>query len=461
MDGHDVDVVVVGGGGGGYPAAFLLDRAGRRVVMVDPIGNLGGDCLAEGCVPSKAVRETSLRRARARHQGVFGLRGGTPDVDWPGVLAHKDHVQRTRYAQHSAELASSKIRFHTGHVRVVSDNSVEVVEASGAAVRYRFSDLVLATGSAPSRLAVPGAELAVTSHDLFRLDADVAFPARPVIIGGGYIGVEVASMLENLGASPLILEATPEVLPGFDAELTEGLHRALAGRVEIRTGAFVTAIERSGSGYLVRYRVGADDAAVSGDVVVMATGRHVVLPEGVDQLGLDPVAPPTVDCQLRTSNPHVYAPGDVNAKSMLFHSAVRQSLVAGHVILAGGQAVDAMNFEAVPMTVFTEPEAAHVGLTERQGGERFGDVEVTRYDYRVDARAQILDETDGFIKLVWDPHSTRLVGAQILGADAAQLIAPLALAVHSGASAATLAEVAFPHPMISEGINKAARAFRA
>jgi dihydrolipoamide dehydrogenase len=461
MDGHEVDVVVVGAGGGGYPAAFLLDKAGRRVVMVDPIGNLGGDCLAEGCVPSKAVREVSLMRARARCQGVLGLRGGASEIDWPGVLAHKDHVQSTRYTQHSTELAGSKIRFHTGHVRVVSENSVEVAEASGAAVRYRFTDLVLATGSAPSRLAIPGAELAATSHDLFRLGADVAFPAHPVIIGGGYIGVEAASMLENLGASPLILEATPEVLPGFDAELTVGLHRALGGRVEIRTGAFVTAIERSGSGYLVRYRVGADDAVAAGDMVVMATGRHVVLPEGVEQLGLDPAAPPAVDRQLRTSNPHVYAPGDVNAKSMLFHSAVRQSLVAGHVILAGGQPVDAMNFEAVPMTVFTEPEAAHVGLTEHQGTERFGDVEVTRYDYRVDARAQILDETGGFIKLVWDAHSTRLVGAQILGVDAAQLIAPLALAVHSGSSAATLAEVAFPHPMISEGINKAARALRA
>jgi len=190
MDAHDVDVVVVGAGGGGYPAAFFLDKAGRQVVMVDPIGNLGGDCLAEGCVPSKAVREASLLRARARRQGVFGLRGGAPEIDWPGVLAHKDHVQSTRYSQHSNELAGSKIRFHAGHVRVVSDNSVEVAEASGAAVRYRFTDLVLATGSAPSRLAVPGAELAVTSHDLFRLGADIGFPAHPVIVGGGYIGVD-------------------------------------------------------------------------------------------------------------------------------------------------------------------------------------------------------------------------------------------------------------------------------
>jgi dihydrolipoamide dehydrogenase len=280
MDAHDVDVVVVGAGGGGYPAAFLLDKAGCQVVMVDPIGNLGGDCLAEGCVPSKAVREASLMRARARRQGVFGLHGRAPEIDWPGVLAHKDHVQSTRYSEHRAELAGSTIRFHTGHARVVSENSVEVAETSGAAVRYRFSDLVLATGSAPSRLAIPGAELAVTSHDLFRLGADIAFPAHPVIIGGGYIGVEVASMLENLGASPLILEATPEVLPGFDAELTERLHRALGGRVEIRTGAFVTAIERSGSGYLVRYHVGADDAVATGDVVVMAPAATWCCPKG-------------------------------------------------------------------------------------------------------------------------------------------------------------------------------------
>ncbi len=461
MDTHDVDVVVVGAGGGGYPGAFFLDKSGRRVVMVDPIGNLGGDCLAEGCVPSKAVREASLMRARARRQGRFGLLGEVPEVDWPGVLAHKDHVQDTRYTQHSAELAGSKIRFHTGHARVVSEQVVEVTETSGGMLRYRFGDLIIATGSAPSRLAIPGADLALTSHELFRLGADIAFPSRPVIIGGGYIGVEVASMLENLGARPLVLEATGELLPGFDTELAEGLHRALGARVEIRTGVLVSGIERSGSDYLVRCRAGAGEATAAGDAVVMATGRHVVLPEGVEQLGLDPLAPPDVDDRLRTSNPHVYAPGDVNARSMLFHSAVRQSLVAGHVIAAGGQPVDAMNFEAVPMTVFTEPEAAHVGLTERQATERFGDAAVTRYDYATDARAQILDEADGFIKLVWDPNSTRLVGAQILGVDAAQLIAPLALAVHAGSKAADLAEVAFPHPMISEGINKAARSLRA
>ena len=459
MPSDEVDAVVIGAGGGGYPGAFLLARAGRRVVMVDPIGNLGGDCLAEGCVPSKAVREASLLRARAQRYATFGLDGSPPRVTWPGVLAHKDRVQQIRYDQHRAELAASSIRFHAGTAAITGAQEVEVDERGGTTHRYRYRDLVVASGSAPSRLPIPGADLALTSHDLFRLGADLAFPERLVIIGGGYIGVETASMLENLGATPTVLEATGELLPGFDAELAAGLHAQLGRRVKIVTGAMVTGVERTGSGYAVSYRQGDVPAQVSGDAVVMATGRHVVLPQGVEHVGLDVGKPPEVDHHLRTTaNPHVYAPGDVNAKSMLFHSAVRQSLVAAHVILAGGQPVDAMNFEAVPMTVFTEPEAAHVGLTEAQAAERFGDVEVTRYDYAEDARAQILDETEGFIKLVFDGRSERLVGAQILGLDAAQLIAPLALAVEAGHTAATLAEVAFPHPMASEGINKAARA---
>jgi dihydrolipoamide dehydrogenase len=452
-----VDVVVIGAGGGGYPGAFMLDGAGRSVVMVDPIGNLGGDCLAEGCVPSKAIREVSLMRARARRNQRFGLLGPVPAVAWPSVLAHKDRVQQVRYDQHRAELAGSSIRLHAGLARITSAETIEVDTADGSSYRYRFLDLLIATGSAPSRLPIPGAELALTSHDLFRLGADVAFPERPVIIGGGYIGVEVASMLENLGAQPTVLEATDELLPGFDAELASGLHEHLGRRVRIVTGAMVSAVERHGSDYVVTYRHGVSDEAVRGDAVVMATGRHVVLPEGVEHLGLRAGHPLAVDHHLRTPNPHVYAPGDVNGKSMLFHSAVRQSLVAAHVILAGGQPVDAMDFEAVPMTVFSEPEAAHVGLTEAQALERFGEVDVTRYDFRQDARAQILEETDGFLKLVFDGHSGRLVGAQILGLDAAQLIASLALGVRSGQSAATLAETAFPHPMLSEGIAKAAR----
>lgn len=132
---EDVDVMVIGAGGGGYPGAFVLDRAGRRVVLVDPIGNLGGDCLAEGCVPSKAVCEASLVRARAGRYATFGLDGSAPGVSWPGVLSHKDRVQRVRYAQHTDELGSSGVRFHTGTATVASERVVEVTEPDGPATR--------------------------------------------------------------------------------------------------------------------------------------------------------------------------------------------------------------------------------------------------------------------------------------------------------------------------------------
>jgi dihydrolipoamide dehydrogenase len=454
-----VDVVVIGAGGGGYPAAFLLDGAGKSVLMVDPIGNLGGNCLAEGCIPSKAVREAGLLRARMLHGETFGLAGAVPETSWPGVLAHKDRVQRTRYAQHERELAGSTIRFVHARARIVDVDLVEIEDAGGTE-RFRFRDLILATGSAPARLAITGAELALTSHDLFRLGADLSFPERPIIIGGGYIGVETASMLANLGASPTVIEATDALLPGFDPALASGLTAALRRCVHIETHAPVRRIERRGEVLAVVFARDGQEHALEGDVIIMATGRHVVLPGGVEHLGLDPRRPPIVDAQLRTANPHVYAPGDVNARTPLFHAAVRQSVVAAHVILAGGQPVDAMDFDAVPTTVFTDPEVAAIGLTEAGARARFGAASVGRYDFAEDSRAQILDETEGFISLVFEGVHGALVGAHILGIDAAQLAAPLALAIQARLDAAALATVAFPHPMASEGIARAARAVR-
>ena len=455
-----VDVVILGAGGAGYPAAFLLDRAGLRVVMADPIGNLGGDCLAEGCVPSKAVREASLARAAALKYQVFGLNGGVPETNWKGVLAHKDRVQRTRYEQHGEELRNSGVTFHTGRGRIVGERTVEIADQDGEH-RYEFRYLIIGTGSRPSRLRIPGADLAITSHELFRLGADLAFPRRLVVIGGGYIGVESASMLNNLGAEPTILEFTSQLVPGFEAELADALLKGLAKRIRIELEAEVYALERDGAGLRARYRKGGKEFALGADAVLMATGREPVLPEGIELVGLPGATTLAVNDRVQTKNPVVYAPGDVNGRSMLFHSAVRQSLVAAHNILAGGQAADRMDFESVPHTVFTEPEIAVVGISEAQARERHSCVETQHYPYSIDARAQILDETEGFIKLVFEGGTGRLLGAQIVGIDAAQLIAPLTLAVNRQLGAAALCETVFPHPMISEGINKAARSFKA
>jgi dihydrolipoamide dehydrogenase len=458
--GQEVDVAILGAGGGGYPAAFLLAKAGLRVVMADPLGNLGGDCLAEGCVPSKAVREAGLARASARKYTHFGLHGETASADWPSVLAFKDRVQKVRYENHRRELHDSSILFHAGKGRLTGERQLEI-ETQDAVHRYTFRYLLLATGSRPTRLRIPGAELAVTSHDFFRLGADLPFPRQLVVIGGGYIGVEVASMLQNLGGQATVLEYTSQLLPGFDAELAQALYASLGQRVSLQLKAEVTAIEKVPEGFKVHYRQDEQDRSVIGDRVLMATGRAAVLPEGIEVIGLRADEALSVNDRLQTTNPAVYAPGDVNGRSMLFHSAVRQSLIAAHNILAGGQPIERMDFESVPFTVFTEPELAHVGLTEVQARERYGNrIEVIRADYAADARAQILDETKGFLKLVFESQSGRLLGAQIAGVEAAQLIAPLALAVDQGLTGGALSRVAFPHPMLSEQINKAARAFK-
>ena len=459
-----VDCLILGAGGGGYPAAFFLAHAGLSVLMSDPIGNLGGNCLAEGCVPSKAVREAALVRGLADKFESFGLLGAQPEVDWHAVLAHKDRVQNLRYVQHREEITASGAIFIQAEASIVSSDTVLLRTPEGVEHRCHFEHLIIATGSRPARLPIPGAELAITSHELFRLGADLPQPQHLVIIGGGYIGVETASMLHALGTQITMLGNAPQLLPGFDAELAQFLHASLAQRVRIELGAQVLGIARNvGGGLAVRYRQGAHETQIEGDAVLMATGRSPVLPAGIEHLELaierGAVA---VDETLRSSNPRVWAPGDVNGRSMLFHSAVRQSLVAAHNIAAGGQAVDRMHFGAVPMTVFTEPELAHAGLTSAQAEAAFGAkaVAVTRYDYATDSRAQIYGETLGFIKLVFDRRDARLLGAQIAGMDAAQLIAPLALALEQGLGAAALANTAFPHPMLGEGINNAARAFR-
>lgn len=456
-----LDVVILGAGGAGYPGALFLARAGKSVLMVDPIGNTGGNCLAEGCVPSKAVREAAVLKGASRHWSQFGLRGAGAEVDWRAVLAHKDRVQDVRYAQHREEIIASKISFVHGHGVVSAPTRVRILAADGATREVGFRHLMLATGSQPVRLPIPGAELALTSRDLFRLGADLPQPEHLVVIGGGYIGVETASMLQEFGSKVTILEFSSRVLLGFDDELAEFLQQHLGQRIRIETSAQVSRIEQVGQRLRVVYQQQGKTLAIEGDAVLMATGRAPVLPEGVAQLGLTlERGYISVDDAVRTSNPHVWAPGDVNGRSMLFHSAVRQSLVAAHNIAAGGLPVDRMDFGAVPMTVFTEPELAHIGLTVERAEVLYGaeNVTHTRYDYLEDSRAQIYGEAEGFIKLVFHRHSTQLLGAQIAGMDAAHLIAALAQAMSQGLDAEAIAKTVFPHPMISEGIAKAARA---
>jgi len=461
---EEVGTVALGAGGGAYPAAFALARAGQQVVMVDSKGVMSGNCLAEGCVPSKAVREMAeLRRRMAlgHVSRALGALGGAPDYN--AVVAHKDGVQQTRYRQHSDELSeqSARLRLVKGTGRLVDAHTVEVA-TDGSVKRFRAAQVIVATGADVFVPPVPGSELCVTSTDLFALGPKVtSLPKHLVVIGGGYIGLEVACMLHALGSEVTVVEALPQLLTGMDPDFVSLLAGGLDPAITVRLSAEVTRVTKRGPGELeVHYRSGGAEQSVQADMVLMAVGRRPVIPDGAKDIGLSLQGHGlSVSPSLQVpAHAHIYAPGDVNGRSMLFHSAVRQSLVVAHNILAGNRAVDRMDFDAVPTTIFTAPEGAYVGLTRAKAAEQHIAVAEGSYALAGDSRAQILGEPYGEIRLFFHAESLRLLGGWVVGIDAAQLVGEIGQAVSAGLSAYDLARFADQHPMAAEGIGKAARA---
>jgi len=459
---QSVDTITLGAGGGAYPAAFALARAGRQVVMVDAKGVMSGNCLAEGCVPSKAVFEMAELRRRLHLGPMAHALGplGAP-TDYRAVLAHKADVQRTRYRQHDEELAAAGDRLQLVHgtARLVDAHVVEVGTDAGL-LQFRADHVIIATGSDVFVPPIPGAALCATSHDLFALDATVtSLPERLVVIGGGYIGLEVACMLQGLGSTVTVLEALDQLLAGMDPDFVTLLSGGLDPSVTVKLGAGVTAITRSGEGFEVHYRHDDVDHQLGADLVLMAVGRRPVIPAGAGSIGLalDGHAL-AVDPSLQVpSHRHIYAPGDVNGRSPLFHSAVRQSLVAAHNIMAGDEVVDRMDFASVPTTIFTAPEGAYVGLLRGGAAAQGIPTLEASYGLETDSRAQILAEPYGEIRLFFHAESLRVLGGWVVGIDAAQLVGQIGQAVAAGLSAYDLARFADQHPTAAEGISRAAR----
>ena len=457
---REVDVLMAGAGGGAYPAAFRLARAGMTVVMADPKGVMSGNCLAEGCVPSKAVREVAHHRLRQARFGGFGL-PGTLGVDYGKVVAHKDNVQRLRYDQHKVELsAEPKIRLVKGRVRFLDAHTV-AVDGERGEDRYRARFILVASGSDIVVPPLPGAEYCLTSRDLFALSPTLTtLPSSLGIIGGGYIGLETASMLGALGSRVTLFEQGPRILSGMDGEMVEELVSLLDPSIEILTEVHVREVRKSSGGYDILFVHGE-----SGEIktrtferVMVAAGRRPVIPEGLPALGVEVAKKGIVaDPAMRTTLPHVYASGDVNGITPLFHAAVRQSLVAAHNILGGEASCDYFDPGPVPTTVFTLPEAAYVGLVPETARKRGIPFLSGRYDFAEDSRAQILGETGGGITLLFEPGSLRLLGGTIVGVDAANLIGEIGLALAGGLTARDLAAYADQHPMAAEGIGRAAR----
>lgn len=428
----EFDLIIIGAGPGGYTTAALAARLGMNVAVVER-DNLGGTCLNRGCIPTKCLAATAEAMLSASRFGALGVDIDGVSLDYGRAAARKDAVVESLREAVGGIL--SGVTVVKGEARFTAPDTVDVDGETITAPK-----IIVATGSRPAALAIPGAELAVDSD--FMLSA-TELPQSAVIIGGGVIGMEFASILGACGCKVTVLEYAPDILPGFDTDISKRLRMSLKRRgITITPSACVTAIEDTGAGRRVAYTLKGKEKTVEAQSVIMAVGRKPVLPPGLEALGPEmhrgflTVDPTT----MQTSIPGIYAVGDVNGICMLAHAAEAQGRVALGL---------ASRLDTVPAAVFTVPECASVGLTEQQCADMGLTFKTGSAIYRSSGKALAMDEPDGMVKVIIGLRG-KLLGCHICGAHASDLIQEMSVAIASGLSATDIVTTIHPHPTLSE-----------
>jgi dihydrolipoamide dehydrogenase len=447
---EEYDVITIGAGGAAYPAAFRLKRSGYSVVMIDEKGIMSGNCLSEGCVPSKAIIETVHNYKIMREFSNFKL-------DYKDILKRKDDVQKMRYRLHSVELESAGLKIIKGTARILDTHTLEV-DTSTEKLKLKFRHLIIGSGAYTYVLKIPGAEYSITSADLFKIDPAVKeVPASIAIIGGGYIGVETASFMSILGSKVTMIERSDRLLTDMDAGIVEKLTGMLP-EMAIHLNNEVKSIEKSGNKLKTTIiNENGEKNYIISDAVMMATGREPLIPQGTEECGIEVDRKGIrVNSAMQTNIPHIYATGDVNGLTPLFHAAKRQSLIAAANIMAGDTPVERFDSDSVPFTLFSIPNMSFVGITPEVAGERKIEYSKVTYHMMDDSMAEIHNETSGEITMLFD-RNLKIIGGYVIGNDAGNLINEIALGIHRGLNARDFAEMAHQHPMTFEGLDSAAR----
>jgi dihydrolipoamide dehydrogenase len=448
---REVDVAIVGGGPGGYSAAFRCAELGLETVVVDVGKRLGGACLWEGCIPSKALLHVAAVLGEAERARELGIDFGEPRVSLDALRKWKSERVVGRLARGLSGVARTKSVEVVGG-RAVFEGSRQLRVEGDEPQKIRFKHAVVATGSAPSSL--PG--LAQASDRVMDSTAALEIPDVPerlLVVGGGYIGLELGQVYAALGSKVSLVEMTDGLLPGVDRDLVQPLARRCEKLFEkIHLGTTITGLQETPGG--VQVRVG--DAALTFDRVLVAVGRRAQ----TDGLGLETTAVRldargliAVDERGRTHDPGIWAVGDVTGEPMLAHRAMRQGKVAAEAI--AGRAV-AFDNVVVPAVVFTDPEVAWCGLAEGEAARAGRTVRVAKFQWAASGRALTLGRSDGLTKLVVDGETGRVLGVGIVGPGAGELVAEGALAVECGLTAEDLAATIHTHPTLSESLQEAA-----
>jgi len=459
-DTKSVNVAVVGGGPGGYAAAFLAADLGMSVTLIDPEANPGGVCLYRGCIPSKALLHVAKLMQESGQAKNWGIEFGAPKVDLARLRGFKENVVTKLTGGLGILSKQRKVHYIQGRAAFENSATLRVSKTDGSEQSLTFDRIVIATGSRPAIVPTLKLETPRMMDSTGALNLE-DIPGSLLVVGGGYIGLELGSVYAALGTRVTVVEMLSGLLPGADRDLVLPLHKRLEKRFEgILLNTTVASVKDEGSG--IRATLEAQDGKQQEKVfdrVLVSVGRK---PNSeiaglektkvkVDQRGFI-----QVNKQLETDDPSIYAIGDVVGEPMLAHKASHEGRVAIEAI--AGHKV-AFEPSAIPAVVFTDPEVAWCGLTETQAQKENREVKVAKFPWAASGRAVTLDRPEGMTKLIFDPPTERVLGVGIVGAGAGELIAEGVLAIEMAALASDVAMTIHPHPTLSETIMESAEVF--
>jgi dihydrolipoamide dehydrogenase len=459
-DSTNLNIAVVGGGPGGYAAAFLVADLGMTVTLIDPELNPGGVCLYRGCIPSKALLHVAKLLEESHQAKDWGIEFAAPKIDLARLRSWKENVVKKLTGGLGVLSKQRKVHYVQGRAAFESSTSLRVTKSDGSTESLTFDRIIIATGSRPA--IVPTLKLdtprMMDSTGALNLE-DI--PGTLLVVGGGYIGLELGSVYAALGTRVTVVEMLPGLLPGADRDLVLPLHKRLEKLFEgILLNTTVSSVKDEGTG--IRATLKAQDGNTQEKVfdrVLVSVGRK----PNSEISGLDKTLVQVgsrgfiqVNKQLQTDDPSIYAIGDVVGEPMLAHKASHEGRVAAEAI-AGHKVAFEPN--AIPAVVFTDPEVAWCGMTETQAQKENREIKVAKFPWAASGRAVTIDRPEGMTKLIFDPQTERVLGVGIVGAGAGEMIAEGVLAVEMAALASDIALTIHPHPTLTETVMESAEVF--